>query len=217
MYVFTYENSYTAHTAHTLKINIRFCERAAGIFTEEARMNAVKAVVLAMMAGCNHGCLLNLEAEGGLTRGQLKPRSKASNSTTVYFCKKGFADQVTIPLYTFVECRSTIKSVTYSNDGGSDVILVSFNESSIGAFRTRRQSRWGYYWNVMLNSNQVGDEVLISPGSHLLRVRARTMDRYGVEIDMVTLSLQCEGRAEPDSSTECPTTIAYSCNQNCTY
>jgi len=105
------------------------------------------------------------------------------------------------------ECASTIKDVSYSNDGQEDLIRFYLrkgmkNDSKIltyGNFTTEAASREGHLWDVIKSSGQVGTIVkdLIS-GEYFLIIEVASSDDYGVELDTVLVLFACDHNECPE-------------------
>ena len=134
---------------------------------------------------------LELEAENGsgYPTGAQRPRSAASNDATVALSQ---GQSVTLHFSVFSSCTVSVSDVAYTNDGGADTISVSIDGTNVGSFRTVAESNAGHNWNVVRNSGNLGSSFNIISGSHTVRVTATSTDRYGVEIDKVSLRFNSE-------------------------
>ena len=158
-------------------------------------MNAVPLVVfLATSVVGQHICYHSLEAENG-RGGEEMLRSGASGNLAVHL------EQGEKILLTFVlesaTCNLSLRSVTYSNDGLSDTVKVLINSTLIGYFHTFAKSNSGYEWNnFQTASNFYVNESKATVRAHsgqqnVLEVLAHKTDKYGVEIDKLSLELIC--------------------------
>ena len=145
-------------------------------------------VILACSLTCL-GIRRDLEAENSISTGTIMSRTHASGDKTVYLLDD---DYLEFHLHANTFCNVAVHDVRYSNDGDSDTIELLLNRKKIGSFRTRAASRWGRLWNVFENSGVVGKRMILSAGkNYLLKLVARRADRYGVEIDKISLDSSC--------------------------
>ena len=165
---------------------------------------ASTAVFLLLLLGYCHCCLLEFEAENGDTSGQTRYRSRASGGLSVYLTRVG--QHVTHRFSTASVCRVQVNGVRYSNDGESDEVQVSLDGTTMGTFRTRAKSNYGYAWNEFLSSDSLGGSIEIRPGNHELTLTVISTDRYGVELDKTTLQLTCEG-SNTGGNDDCSTPV----------
>ncbi len=78
--------------------------------------------------------------------------------------------------------------VSYSNDGGSDVIGLALNNVvDIGKFRTVSTGSGGYGWNTFTNS-QVMYFKTKNAGQYTLTIWVPSADSYGVELNTITIN-----------------------------
>ena len=158
-------------------------------------MNAVPLIVfLATSVVGQHICYHSLEAENG-RGGEEMPRSWASGNSAVHL------EQGEKILLTFVlesaTCNLSLRGVTYSDDGLSDTVEVLINNTLIGYFHTFAKSNSGYEWNnfqtqLQISVNESKATVRAHSGQlNMLEVLAHETDKYGVEIDRLSLELIC--------------------------
>ena len=164
----------------------------------------VRFLLVVSVAATSCGAL-DLEAERGANypTGAQRSRSNASNEATVLLHQ---GQSVTLHFSVFSACSVSVTNVAYTNDGESDTISVTIDETSVGSFQTFGHSNFGHNWNVVRNSGGVGDSVSITSGSHTVRVTATTTDQFGVEIDKVSLSFN-DGCITRIQCTNPPTSI----------
>ena len=141
------------------------------------------------------GSVLTLEAEDGHFSGSKSQRSMASGGLTIWLHRNGY---VTNPFTTASQCSVSVLDVAYTNDGGEDTLKVEIDESEMGTFTTTAHTAYGNYWNEVLGSGRIGTPIELMPGSHQVQITVINSDRYGVEIDKISLGLKCE-RRETDS------------------
>ena len=154
-------------------------------------------------------CALNLDAEFNASYGgQVKLRSQAFNGKTILLKRKG--QHVKVGFFTSSTCQVKVHNVIYSNDGKSDTLYVSIDGSYVGSLFTRGRTGNGRLWNDMLNSGPVGNIVSITAGNHTVKLLVQSTDRWGVELDKVTIYLNCTlFTVENDSADkECPSSVA---------
>ena len=156
-------------------------------------METVKlAIVLKLVAlTITASSALELEAElgSGYPSGAYRHRSAASSDATVALNQ---GQSTTLHFSVFSTCTVSVTNVAYTNDGGSDTISVSVDGTNIGSFQTVAESNAGHNWNVVRNSGNLGNSVIVASGTHTVRVTATTTDQYGVEIDRVSLLFDSE-------------------------
>lgn len=151
--------------------------------------------VIAQVSGST--CTIDLEAESGNSLNQTY-RSEASGGLTVLL-KEGevlqnYFEIITLPS----NCSVGIDNVAYSNDGISDFVQLSLNGTQLGRFRTVAQVGEGTHWNVILSTGAFGNHTQLRNGGYILALTVLEADTYGVEIDKVTLGVECTG------NTGCP-------------
>ena len=153
---------------------------------------AMATIKVFVILACSLTCLgirYNLEAERSISTGTIMSRTSASGDKTVYLLDD---DYLMFYLHANSSCNVAVHDVRYSNDGESDTIELLLNRTKIGSFRTRAASRWGRLWNVFEDSGVVGNPVFLSAGqNYSLKLVARRADRYGVEIDQISLDSSC--------------------------
>ena len=152
-----------------------------------------------------YSCRVDIEAENGVSEGGVqKPRSRASNEITVLVIQ---GENITFELQVAPSmCQLTVDYVQYSNDGLSDVIVLYLNTTTIGQFSSEAASGNGDLWNVMRRSGQVGNPVQVYQGISELQIIAKTTDKYGVELDKISLQFNCS-YCTMDVSHVCPQSV----------
>ena len=136
---------------------------------------------------------LILVAADGRTTGRQMQRSNALHQYTILLIKPGQDVQFE---FSTNDCNATVSDIRYSNGGsGSDVCTVSIDEIVVGTFTTSVQRLPESYdpWNDFVTTGQVGSATVLCGGSHTLQVTATRVDPYGMEMDYVQLSLECDG------------------------
>ena len=146
-------------------------------------------VILACSLTCL-GIRYNLEAEGSISTGTKMSRTRASGDKTVYLLHNDYLMFYLRANSTF-SCNVVVYNVRYSNDGESDTVELLLNQTKIGSFRTRAASRGGHLWNVFEDTGVVGNPVLLSAGQNYSLKLVAIADRYGVEIDQISLDSSC--------------------------
>ena len=150
------------------------------------------------------GCRVDIEAEhGDSANGVQMYRSKASNGITVLI-KQG--ENITFEFKVIPStCQLTVDYVQYSNDGISDILVLYWNTTIIGQFRSKAVSLLGHSWNIMRSSGQVGNPIQIFKGSSELQIEAKFTDQYGVELDKLSLQFNCSNTSSV--SDICPISV----------
>ena len=134
------------------------------------------------------GCQWSMEAEQGSTNGTIKYRGGTSNKLTVRLSEGQYI------IWAFVtesSCMLQVLNVEYTNDGLSDIIALFVDSQNIGSFVTKSQSDHGHLWNEPVSSGPIGKEITLSSGDHTIKSAATKMDKYGIEVDKLTLGLIC--------------------------
>ena len=152
-------------------------------------MSVIKASLL-LLAVCSipvAAYVLQLEAENGIHTGNIQSRSSASGDATVYLSESGKVTNT----FTTSSCSVSVENVAYTNDGGSDTIMVYLDGLLVGSFVSKAGSNYGQNWNVIRNSGSIGASVEVPSGSHELVLVVTQADDYGVELDKSTLDLNC--------------------------
>lgn len=78
---------------------------------------------------------------------------------------------------------------------GPQILLNYPNGNELGQFRTVAQTGNGNYWNVILTTGAFGNYTRLLVGRNTLTLTVLQADTFGVEIDKVTLAVEC---------TQCP-------------
>ena len=134
-------------------------------------------------------CPVTLEAENGVG-GEEMQRSEASGNLAVLL--KG-DEKIAFYIALTSECDVNLYSLRYSNDGSSETVQVSINDTLIGSFRTLASSNYGHNWNIFYTETIFQSKATLKAhsGSYIIEVFSRDTDKYGIEIDKVSLQLQC--------------------------
>ena len=137
-----------------------------------------------------YSCRVDIEAENGDSEGGIQMyRSNASKRITVSVTQ---GENITFEIKVALGiCQLTVDNVQYSNDGLSDVIVLYLNMTIVGQFSSEAGSNGGYLWNIMRRSGQVGNPVQVFQGTNELRILAKSTDKYGVELDKISLQFNC--------------------------
>ena len=166
-------------------------------------------ILLIRYVSCLYTCTLILEAENGINIESMQ-RSRASGGLTALLRENSSI------LYQLkfdkdeISCSIQLVNVTYSNDGLGDEIQVSLNNISLGSFRTKAYSNNGYGWNKFETSNGFSKEIPLLFSYYTLKVYALATDKYGVEIDKLSLRLACTDEIHVNNDKECwPSLISY--------
>ncbi|XP_067652805.1 uncharacterized protein [Haliotis asinina] len=130
-----------------------------------------------------------------LTNCRLRNRADASNKKTVVLYN---TESLTYKICLTKEKTFRLDKLRYSNDGLKDLITFSINGREIGRVETRELVGKGELWNDILEVVNIGVERRLAAGNYSLTVRAEHADRYGVELDSLTFSL--DGTSRNDSS-----------------
>lgn len=130
--------------------------------------------------------LFTFEVENFAPSAMRMPRSGASGNFTVLFNNN---DLITVEFCLRVMSSVSLRNVIYSNDGPSDTVTVSIDEQNIGTFKTPPFDKGGDGWNVFKSSGPLPGKVNLDVGRHVMTIKAKQSDRWGVEIDNVLFSV----------------------------
>lgn len=85
-----------------------------------------------------------------------------------------------------MESDLEVKNIFYSNDGvgGEDVFIVIINWEKIGTFQTQRGNKWNNY----VSTEKIRG-IRLQSGRHHLVLQLTQSDKFGVEIDKVTVTI----------------------------
>ena len=132
---------------------------------------------------------VTIQAEDGAsTTAETTYRSGATNGLAVLLKQGGTLDLI-FEIIGNETCEMQVADILYSNDGMSDKLSIFLNKTSIGVVITRADSQHGFLWNQFLSTGPVGNSVETREGVYNLTVNATSADKYGVEIDSVSLLL----------------------------
>ncbi|XP_046550453.1 uncharacterized protein LOC124260241 [Haliotis rubra] len=115
---------------------------------------------------------------------RIKPRSNASNQKTVLLYE---GESLHIDLCVTGRHEVSVKHLTYSNDGPSDIISIIADGKTLDSIITNNETNFGYDWNIFHKSRTVGERQTIDDGRFTLIIRALSTDPYGLELDYLTL------------------------------
>ena len=160
------------------------------------------ASLLGRLVVCNT-CTLKIEGE--LSVGEHMPRSKASDEMTLRL-EEG--EEMNVGFSLTEMCKINIDDCRYSNEeaeSGGDILTFHFGDLFIGSFKTKAQSNYGHNWNKFESSGVIGDQTLLHPGEYAIIVVGESVDYHGVEIDYVTLRVDCPNYTILDNA--CPSSL----------
>lgn len=141
-----------------------------------------------LLHSLSEGCQWSIEAEQGITNGTITYRGGTSNKLTVRLSEGQY---IIWGFVTESSCMLQVLSVEYTNDGLSDTITLYVDGQKVGSFDTKSQSDHGLLWNEPVSSGPIGNQITLSSGDHTVKLAATKMDKYGIEVDRVTLALIC--------------------------
>ena len=133
----------------------------------------------------------SLKIEGERSAGQHMPRSSASDEMTLRL-EEG--EEMNVGFSLTEVCTINIDDCRYSNDEadyGGDILTFHFGDLFLGSFKTTAQSNYGHNWNKFESSGVIGTGNLLDPGENAIVVVGESVDYHGVEIDYVTLRVDC--------------------------
>ena len=136
--------------------------------------------------------VLKLEAEEGAFTGDTMMRSAASGGEVVVL-KDG--QEVSHIFSTESTCQVQVSNIRYSDGSSADICMVFVGNKNIGEFHTTSTDQW----NTFYNSGTIGSTSL-EMGQHLLTVKVNATDEFGVELDYMEVSIDCEEVATPGDS-----------------
>lgn len=159
-------------------------------------------------------CGVVLEAENG-SGGEKEYRSHASGGLSVRLMEEGdtISFQMNFAL-TDNTCTLQLKSVTYSNDGLSDSIQVSLDNTSLGSFQTYASSNGGENWNSFRTQNGFASKVQLLDSRFVITVDVLDTDEYGVEIDKISLQLDCTNEITIEDAQCSPSILSQENNES---
>ena len=160
------------------------------------------ASLLGRLVVCNT-CTLKIEGER--SAGQHIPRSMASNLRTLRL-EEG--EEMNVEFSLTEMCKINIDDCRYSNDeaeSGGDILTFHFGDLFLGSFKTKAQSNYGHNWNKFESSGVIGDQTLLHPGEYAIIVVGESVDYHGVEIDYVTLRVDCPNHTILENA--CPSSL----------
>ena len=161
-------------------------------------------ISLVFQAAICRRCYIELEAETGRFNGIVMERSSASDEHTVLLT---LAERIEYSIRVFNEHLMEVRGLTYSNDGESDNISVSINGKTFGIVETIGERGEGHLWNVFRNSGPLEEELLVPPGEHDLQIVVTSRDLNGVEIDKISLELNCSAEECQGRNNKCPESV----------
>ena len=138
----------------------------------------------------NNMCSVVFEGENG-SGGRKEYRSNASGGISVQLTQGNTISYQVEFAYNNNICTIQLMSVTYSNDEFSDNIHVSLDETLLGSFQTNASSSSGKNWNIFRTQRGFASKVQLHDPQFMITVDALETDDYGVEIDLVSLQLDC--------------------------
>ncbi|KAL3877033.1 hypothetical protein ACJMK2_034789 [Sinanodonta woodiana] len=128
---------------------------------------------------------------------QVVSRLNASGQATLKMYK---GQTVSFEFCLTTDTKLEVQNLWYSNDGKSDLITVTVDDTKLGEVLTQMQFKSGEAWNIFKPSGPLGSSVYLSEGKHKLKLRVKKGDKYGVEIDKIELFLQ---NGQLKNSSEC--------------
>ena len=128
---------------------------------------------------------LAFEGEAGSGHGQVMQRSAASGLKTVWL----HAGESRQHAFSVAAAGRYHVAVWYSNDnfGPLELLTVTIDGAVVGQCRTQDTGDGGHGWNVFAKCDVGG--VDLGSGAHALEVAVSGGDGYGVEIDLITLTI----------------------------
>ena len=165
------------------------------------------ATFLACKVSGQYTCMLELESENG-DGGNQQYRSRASGGQTARLLEGETINHHLVFPSTDNACTIQLSSITYSNDGTSDEIKVTIDGTLLGSFTTYSHSNSGEYWNTFMTERDFLSKIEVHNMHSIITVEAVDSDEYGVEIDMISLQMDCTN--DIGDSTECPPDIVSS-------
>lgn len=115
-------------------------------------------------------------------------RETASNKKAVWM----LVSQIGMLKFDFCldkESDVLVDNILYSNDGEEDILTVLMNWEEIGTFRTHSRSQGGKAWTDYVSTGRIGRIRRLPAGQHSLVLLLTQSDKFGVEIDKVTVKI----------------------------
>ena len=156
-------------------------------------------------------CSVTLEAENGVGGKQMY-RLAASGGIDVLLMKgQTISEKILLhDTYTNNTCVLKLLNVVYSNDGIGDDVTVSANNIQLGSFKSDAKSGSGERWNSFRNVMGFSTELEVIVGEYNITVEVMEADEYGIEIDTLTLLVDCATFRNNDTETAvsvCPPSL----------
>ncbi|XP_067661515.1 uncharacterized protein [Haliotis asinina] len=143
-------------------------------------------IIFPLLAVTSSATEMTIEAETSRGHHPIHHRVEASGLKAVYLHE---GETLSFPFCLRQETNVTVKSVGYSNDGGSDEIIISIGKVYLGSLTSVEQFGGGALWNTFKTSGQVGAPILLGSGIHRIRLKVTRSDKYGVEVDNILLDV----------------------------
>lgn len=160
--------------------------RPAGAYVEDARklMEVLRLQDAPSLSGDRKlegedGFLLD-ESSRQATRAY---RSNASGGETLHLGK----GDALVWYFATNEKKSYHLTLRYANDSSADNVAFFYDSKKIGECRTTVLATNRYQWNSFDDCAQIG-MITLTPGRHALRLEVVQGDRYGIDIDYVSLA-----------------------------
>ena len=154
------------------------CESDDGTVPDsEAQTTANGSAPAAPSQSTSGGTSFEAEDFGGI----LKLRGSASEQATALL----FAGQaISMPLSWPATGPASV-NVTYSNDGGADVLSLLLDGEKVGSMTPQSTGSGGYGWNSFASADvSIGT---LTAGSHTLMISVAASDSYGLELDRISV------------------------------
>lgn len=148
-------------------------------------MYAIFIIGLAVGNVCGELVNISIQAEnmsGNVL--EINRRNRASGQQSVHLYK---GDSIHTELCFMPNTELTIKAVVYSNDGLEDHVRVSLDKTVLGEFESMVFTDSGRGWNRFRSSRNMF--TVVTEGRRIITLKIVDSDTYGIEIDLVELSL----------------------------
>ncbi|GAB1609446.1 Hypothetical predicted protein [Argonauta hians] len=111
-------------------------------------------------------------------------RSRAANKHTVLLHEN---ERLQVKLCLRRKAFYSISSISYSNDGLSDVVTVLWNGATVGKFSSKTEYGNGALWNRFYSTERIMEPVALESGMYNLELFVLSADKFGIEIDTVNI------------------------------
>lgn len=157
-------------------------------------MFIIEVVILSLvfLAAGIYSCSVSFEAENGRGDGKYMYRDHASGGISVLLLKdEQLGSDWFFHSTTDNSCTLSSLTLWYGNDGFGDRLQFFLNNTFLGGVTTISQSNGGDNWNVIKTAKLPLSNIKLSNGHYIITVIVADADPNGVELDRLSLELDC--------------------------